>query len=140
MKKTVAKSQRARFLPSESNNLIYHSDESGRQVEKVQGKPADDLRKVTDFIKERKVPKTARSSRGAAGTEPVFSSEPLIAYKYDPGLARREEIVVTVKTTFQLGEEPASGRVRETAECRGVWKGSCPSISPRDRSSIFSGS
>ncbi len=102
MKKTVAKSQGARFLPSEPNSLMYHSDESGHQVEKVQGKRADDLRKVTDFIKEQKVPKTARSSRGAAGTEPVFSSEPLIAYKYDPGLARREEIVVTVKTTLQL--------------------------------------
>jgi hypothetical protein len=40
--------------------------------------------------------------RDTGGADPVFSSEPLIAYKYDPGLARREEVVVTVKTTLQL--------------------------------------
>jgi hypothetical protein len=34
--------------------------------------------------------------------EPVFSSEPLISYKYDSALGRREEVVVTVKTTLQL--------------------------------------
>jgi len=44
----------------------------------------------------------ARSSGGTGVTEPVFSSEPLISFKHDPGLARREEVVVTVKTTLQL--------------------------------------
>ncbi|HEY2990442.1 MAG TPA: hypothetical protein VGL11_22190, partial [Candidatus Binatia bacterium] len=34
--------------------------------------------------------------------EPVFTSEPLIAYRYDPGLARNEKVAVTVKTTLQL--------------------------------------
>jgi hypothetical protein len=83
------------------DNLPHHSDESSRQVD-VQRVPANDLRKITDFIKQRKTPRTARSSRGTGGAEPVFSSEPLIAYKYDPGLARREEVVVTIKTTLQL--------------------------------------
>lgn len=64
--------------------------------------PADDLRKVADFIKKRKAPRAARSSRGTAGAEPGFSSEPLIAYKYDQGLARQEEVMLTVKTTLQL--------------------------------------
>ena len=32
----------------------------------------------------------------------MFSSEPLIAYEYDPGLARHEEVMLTVKTTLQL--------------------------------------
>jgi len=102
VKKTAAKGQRSRFLPNEPNNRLHHSDESSRQVEKVQRVPADDLRKVTAFIEQRKAPKPARSSRGTSGAKPVFSSEPLIAYKYDPGLARREEVVVTVKTTLQL--------------------------------------
>jgi len=84
------------------NNLPQHSDKSSRQVENVQRVPADDLRKVTDFIKQRKAPRTARSLRDTSGAEPVFVSEPLIAYKHDPGLARREEVVVTVKTTLQL--------------------------------------
>ena len=84
------------------NNLPQHSDKSNRQVEKVQRVPADDLRKVTEFIEPRKALRTSRSSRGNAGAEPVFSSEPLIAYNYDPGLARHEEVVITVKTTLQL--------------------------------------
>jgi hypothetical protein len=84
------------------NNLPQRSDKSSREVENVQRVPADDLRKVTDFIKQRQAPRTARSLRDTGGADPVFSSEPLIAYKYDPGLARREEVVVTVKTTLQL--------------------------------------
>jgi len=84
------------------NNLSQHSDKSSRQVENVQRVPADDLRKVTEFIKQRKAQRAARSSRGTAGAEPVFSSEPLIAYKFDPGLARHEKVMVTVKTTLQL--------------------------------------
>lgn len=39
---------------------------------------------------------------GTASGESVFSSEPLIAYRYDPGLARREEVILTVKATLQL--------------------------------------
>jgi hypothetical protein len=81
------------------NILLHNSDESRRRAENPQRVPADDLRKVTDFIKRRK---TSRTVRGTGGSTPVFSSEPLIAYKYDPGLARREEIVVTVKTTLQV--------------------------------------
>ena len=43
-----------------------------------------------------------RPTADIALNEPVFSSEPLISFKYDPLLARREEVVVTVKTTLQL--------------------------------------
>jgi hypothetical protein len=63
--------------------------------------PADDREKLTDFIKQRRTNRTARSSRGNTGAEPVFSSEPLIAYKYDPSLAQHEEVIFTVKTTLQ---------------------------------------
>jgi hypothetical protein len=84
------------------NNLPQHSDKSSRQAENGQRVPADDLRKITDSIKQRKAPRSARSSHGTAGAEPVFSSEPLIAYKYDPGLARHGEVMLTVKTTLQL--------------------------------------
>ena len=44
----------------------------------------------------------ARAAADMALNKPVFSSEPLSSFKYDPGLARREEVVVTVKTTLQL--------------------------------------
>ena len=84
------------------NNFPHYSDECSRQVESVQRVPADDVRQVTDFIKQRKAPRTTRPSRGTAGAEPIFSSEPLIAYKYDPSLARHEEVMVTVKTTLQV--------------------------------------
>ena len=86
----------------EPNNLPQHSHKSSREVETVQRVPVDDLRKDTEFIKERKPPRTFRSSRGTARAEPFFSSEPLIAYNYDLGLARHEEVIFTVKTTLQL--------------------------------------
>jgi hypothetical protein len=48
--------------------------------------------------------RTKRPSRASHYTEaePVFSSEPLITYKYDPHLARNEEVILTIKTTLQL--------------------------------------
>ena len=64
--------------------------------------PTDDREKLTDFIRQRRTKRIARSSHATAGTEPVFSSEPLIAYKYDPSLAQHEEVIFTVKTTLQL--------------------------------------
>ena len=84
------------------NNPSQHSDKSSRHVENVQRVPTDDLRKVTDFIKQPNAPRTAGLTRDTIRAEPVFLSEPLIAYDHDAGLARREEIVVTVKTTLQL--------------------------------------
>jgi hypothetical protein len=102
VKKSVEKRKRPHSLVQKPNLLSHNSDESSRQVKTVQSAPADDLRKVTDFIRQQKVPRTARSSRGTAGAEPGFLSEPLIAYKYDQGLARHEEIMMTVKTTLQV--------------------------------------
>ena len=64
--------------------------------------PADNLRKPTDFTRPRRRKGLARSSHGTARTEPVFSSEPLIAYKYDPGLGQNEKVMLTVKTMLQL--------------------------------------
>jgi hypothetical protein len=86
VKKTIAKGEGPHSLRQKPDILTLHSDGSTR----------------TDLIRQRRAERIARTSRGTAGLEPVFSSEPLIAYKYDPGLARREEVVVTVKTTLQL--------------------------------------
>jgi hypothetical protein len=63
---------------------------------------SDDLARLTDLIRQRRTKRITRSAHGTSGAEPVFSSEPLIAYKYDPGLAQQEEVVLTVKTTLQL--------------------------------------
>lgn len=63
--------------------------------------PTDNLRNRTDLIRPLRAKRNAFPSHGADGTEPVFSSEPLIAYKFDPSLAEQEEIIFTVKTTLQ---------------------------------------
>jgi hypothetical protein len=55
-----------------------------------------------DINRQRRTNRITRSSHVTAGIEPVFSSEPLIAYKYDPGIGRHEDIMLTVKTTLQL--------------------------------------
>jgi hypothetical protein len=48
------------------------------------------------------IEKTPRTPHPIVENKPVFLSEPLIAYKHDPGLARHEEIMLTVKTTLQV--------------------------------------
>jgi hypothetical protein len=73
-----------------------------KEVENFQRMPADNLGKPTDFTTPIRIKRIARSSHEGAGREPVFSSEPLIAYKYDSTLGRHEEIIFTVKTTLQL--------------------------------------
>lgn len=98
MKKTVPKGERPRSLCKESDTLLH----SPHQVENIEPLPADDLGKLTNFVKQRRIEIIAQSSRGNARTEPVFLSEPLIAYEHDPGLARHEEVILTVKTTLQL--------------------------------------
>jgi hypothetical protein len=98
VKKTIAKGQRSRFLRQKPHN----SDESSREVENIKRVPGGDLGKLTDLIRQRRTERVARSSHGVGGAEPGFSSEPLIAYKYDQGLARHEEVMLTVKTTLQV--------------------------------------
>jgi hypothetical protein len=97
--KKAAKGERPRSLLQKRDILPPSS-----RVAKNNEPSADELEKLTDFIRRRRTKNVTRSPRGAAGAEPVFLSEPLIAYKYDPGLARREEIVVTVKTTLQIAK------------------------------------
>ena len=64
--------------------------------------PAHNSGKPTNLIRPPRTRKIARSSHRTADAKPVFSSEPLIAYNYDPSLAQHEEVIVTVKTTLQL--------------------------------------
>jgi hypothetical protein len=66
--------------------------------------PTKDLKEkgATRSSPDLRVPRANRSLRGRGDAEPVFSSEPLIAYKYDPELARNEKVAATVKTTWQL--------------------------------------
>jgi hypothetical protein len=64
--------------------------------------PADNSGERTNFVRPLRTKKIAQSSHRTPGAKPVFSSESLIAYKYDPSLGRREQIVVMVKTTLQI--------------------------------------
>lgn len=102
MKKISAKGERRCFSRSGSDNLPHHSDDSNRELENIERVPTDYLGKRTDVIRQRGTKRIARSSHGTEGIEPVFSSEALIAYKYDPSLAQQEEVIFTVKTTLQL--------------------------------------
>src|SRR5918994_2298755 len=64
--------------------------------------PTDDIGQPMGFIQPVSTKRIVGSSQGTSGTRPVFSSEPLIAYKYDGNLARYEDVIFTVKTTLQL--------------------------------------
>ena len=100
MKKTASKRELPGPLRNGSNILPHRSDESG-QTGDIKRAPANEREKLTNFIRQNRTNR-ARSSHVTAGIEPVFSSEPLIAYKYDPGLGRHEDVMLTVKTTLQL--------------------------------------
>jgi hypothetical protein len=80
----------------------HHSGESNREVDGIKRAVADSLESPTDVLKQRRIERIARSMLYPASTESVFSSEPLIVYTYDPSLARREEIILTIKTTLQI--------------------------------------
>ena len=96
MKETISEGER-RISPREKSTILaLHSDKN------IQPVPADDVGKLTDLTRQRRRERIARSSCDTNGAEPVCSSEPLIAYRYDPNLARSEKVAVTVKTTLQL--------------------------------------
>jgi hypothetical protein len=60
---------------------------------------ADNSRRSLQVAKSAKTTAVAfRRSESRA----IFASEPLIAYKYDPTLARHADVILTVKTTLQL--------------------------------------
>lgn len=60
------------------------------------------LTKVTSLTKNLRRKRLVRPFCDKIEIEPIFSSEPLTSYKYDPKLGRDEKVVVTVKTTLQV--------------------------------------
>jgi hypothetical protein len=102
VEKTASKRERPVQLRNRTNLFAHRSGESSQEVKKVKRMTADNLGNPTDFIRRRRTKRITRCLHETAVTEPVFSSEPLIAYKYDPGLAQHEEVIFTVKTTLQL--------------------------------------
>jgi hypothetical protein len=102
VKKTNSKHEQLEHLSNKSNVLPHYSDESRHRAKTVKRVPTKDLGKLRDYIKDGRTRRIARSLQGAAETQPVFSSEPLISYEYDPDLARNEDVIFTVKTTLQL--------------------------------------
>jgi hypothetical protein len=101
VKKTASKRERPGPLRNDPNILPHRADESGHQTGDIKRASADEREKLTDLIRQNGTNIT-RSSHVAAGIEPVFSSEPLIAYRYDHNLAQNEEVILTIKTTMQL--------------------------------------
>jgi hypothetical protein len=104
VKKISAKGKPPCPARSGPNNLPHHSDGSKREVRNRKRVPADDLGKLTDFVTQIRTKRIALSWHGTAEAEPGFSSEPLTVYKYDQGLARQEEVMLTVKTTLQVNK------------------------------------
>jgi WD40 repeat protein len=74
--------------------------------------PADNLGNRPNLLKSLRTKSNVFSSH--AVTEPVFSSEPLISYKFDPRLAQQEEIIFTVKTTLQLEKNDYQAQLMKT--------------------------
>jgi hypothetical protein len=64
--------------------------------------PADDLKKLTGFVREPRTKRIGRPSHTVERKERLFGSDPLISYSYDPSLAQHEQVTLTVKTTLQL--------------------------------------
>jgi hypothetical protein len=102
VKRKSANGERPSPSRNRPNNLPHVSRGSNRGVENIERVAADDLGKFMDSISQRRTKRIARLSHGSPGAEPVFSSEPLITYKYDPNLAHHEEVIFTVKTMLQL--------------------------------------
>jgi hypothetical protein len=102
VKKISAKDERPFPPRSDANNLPHHFDDSDPEMKNLKRVPTEDLGKLTDFIRQSRTKRIDACWLGTTGAEPGFSSEPLTAYKYDQGLARHEEIMLTVKTTLQV--------------------------------------
>jgi hypothetical protein len=71
-------------------------------MENIEHMPPDDIGQPTGFVRPISTKRIGGSSHGTAAADPMFSSEPLIAYRYDSNLARQEEVIFTVKTMLQL--------------------------------------
>ena len=84
---------------SPSSYQVSDSNENVHNVDGIGPRPVDVLTKVTKNLRKKRV---VRPLREKGKTEPVFSSEPLISYKYDPKLGWNERVVATVKTTLQV--------------------------------------
>lgn len=121
LKNTSRKDERARSLPKESKRLLHDSDEYSDELKDRKRVSTNGRATVTDIIKHGRTSGITRSSHVPAGAEPVFSSEPLIAYKYDPALGRHEDVMLTVKTTLQLekNDRQAEHMKRPSAEVFG---------------------
>ena len=104
MKRTVAKDQRPWLPPQKTKISLHHSHKSSASAEDIERDPSKGLQRATDPISRRRTQRIARSFHMIGDAEPVFSSEPLIAYKYDKSLGRQQQIMLTIKTTFQLAK------------------------------------
>jgi hypothetical protein len=102
VKKLPGKGEDTAIAHSGFDNLPQRSDDPSAAVERIERVPDEALGHLTPFPSQPERKTIARRSNGTTGGQPVFLSEPLIAYKHDPSLARDEEVVLTVKTTLQL--------------------------------------
>ena len=98
MEKAGSKRMRPYPLNNASNILSHESDKSGQEVENFKPLPAAN----SGTLPQGKAKRIADSFDATVSAKTAFSSEPLIAYKYDPSLAQHEEVILTVKTTLQL--------------------------------------
>jgi hypothetical protein len=98
VKKTAGKDERSRALPKGADNFLHDPDESSHKRKDFKRALDNNRGNLMDSISGRRAKGIARSSHGL----PIFLSEPLIAYRYDPSLAQHEQVILTVKTTLQL--------------------------------------
>ena len=101
MKKIVPEAERRSSRREKPTFLTVHSD---KNIEPV---TAAKLEKLTDLTRRRGRERIARSSRDTYGAKPVCSSEPLIAYRYDPNLARSERVAKQLRRRYSCTKTTA---------------------------------
>ena len=102
MKKITAKAERPDVPYSGPNNLPQPSTYSNHDMKNMKCVAFDDLGEFTKSIAQTRIKNDALSRYGTAEARRGFSCEPLTVYKYDQGLARQEQVMLTVKTTLQM--------------------------------------
>jgi hypothetical protein len=102
MKKNDPIVKQRRSLSETPSSPMSDSSEAIDKLDGIGSGSANALTRVARLTKDLTKKQIARPLRDKGETEPVFSSEPLISYKYDRSLGRNETVVVTVKTTLQV--------------------------------------
>jgi len=101
MRKATVKVERLHSL-SLPTSPTFSSDQPNHDAAIILSAAINSRRKRADVTKYLEAKGVPYAIRDMAHTQPFFWSAPLVSFDYDPGLARDETIIATVKTTLQV--------------------------------------